>query len=128
MKKMNAKILLVDDEALVLLGWEHSLRSAGYDIRTAMDAKEAIKAVCEQGPDIVITDLIMPDMNGIELCRKIKALSPGTDVVLLTGFPGKQGDHQRDFIEAGGRDIFLIKPLSTHEIIRAVEAIMKERS
>lgn len=125
---MKTRVLLVDDEALILLGWEHSLKSAGYDVETALNAKEAMEIVHKQKPDIVITDMVMPEMNGVELCRKIKTISPETEVILLSGLPEETDDYQRDFISAGGKDIFLSKPLSTKEIIRSVETIMQEKT
>jgi YesN/AraC family two-component response regulator len=124
---MKARILIVDDEALILLGWEHSLKSAGYDVKTALTGKEAIEITLEQKPDIVITDLIIPEMNGVELCRRIKTISPETEVVLISGHPEEIYNYQRDFISAGGRDTVLIKPLSVIEMIKAVETIMREK-
>jgi CheY-like chemotaxis protein len=76
---LKARILIVDDEALILLSWENSLKSAGYDVKTALSGKEAIEITLEQKPDIVITDLIIPEMNGVELCRRIKTISPETE-------------------------------------------------
>jgi YesN/AraC family two-component response regulator len=125
---MKARILIVDDEALVLLGWESSLKSAGYDVRTALNGKEAIEIAHEQKPDIVITDLIMPEMNGVELCRRIKTISPETEVVLISGHPEAIYNYQSDFISAGGREAFLRKPLSMDEMIKAVELIMREKA
>lgn len=125
---MKTRVLLVDDEALILLGWEHSLRSAGYDVETALNGNEALDIVHKQKPDVVITDYIMPEMNGVDLCRKIKTISPETEVVLLSGLPKETDHYQRDFISAGGKDIFLIKPLSTKEIVSSVEKIMQEKT
>jgi YesN/AraC family two-component response regulator len=125
---MKARILIVDDEALILLGWESSLKSAGYDVKTALNGKEAIEIAYEQKPDIIITDLIMPEMNGVELCRKIKTISPETEVVLISGHPEEIYNYQRDFISAGGREAFLRKPLSMDEMIKAVETIMREKA
>ena len=125
---MKARILIVDDEALILLGWETSLKSAGYDVKTALNGKEALEITLEQKPDIVITDLIIPEMNGVELCRRIKSISPETEVVLISGHTKEIYNYQRDFISAGGRDAVLTKPLSIDEMIKAVETIMSEKS
>jgi twitching motility two-component system response regulator PilH len=125
---MKARILIVDDEALILLGWEQSLKSAGYDVKTALNGKEALEITLEQKPDIVITDLIIPEMNGVELCRRIKTISPETEVLLISGHPEEIYNYQRDFISAGGRDAVLKKPLSVIEMIKAVETIMSEKA
>ena len=87
----------------------------------------AIEIAHKQKPDIVITDLIMPGMNGVELCRRIKEVSPATEVVLLSGHPEAVNKYQRDFVSAGGRDTILSKPLSIVEMIGAVETIMGEK-
>jgi len=125
---MKPMILIVDDEALILLSWEKSLTSAGYNVKTASSGKEAIEIIQERSPDIVFTDLIMPEMNGVELCKKIKTISPYTEVVLVSGHPQEIYNHQRNFIEAGGREAFLRKPLFTNELREAVEAIMREKA
>jgi len=124
---MKPKILIVDDEPLILMSWENSLTSAGYDVKTAYNGKEAIKISEKEKPDIVITDLIMPEMNGIELCRRIKKISPETEVVLISGHPAEIFNYQKDFVNAGGRESLLQKPLSIDEMIDAVEAILREK-
>ncbi len=125
---MKFRVLIVDDEALILLSWEKSLTSAGYDVKTASSGKEAIEITQKQNLDIVFTDLIMPEMNGVELCKKIKTISPDTEVVLVSGHPQEIYNHQRDFMKAGGREFFLRKPLFTKEIIETAETIMREKT
>lgn len=121
-------ILIVDDEELILIGWKYALESAGYNVRTALNGISAVGITQREKPDIVITDLIMPKMNGIEVCRKIKEMSPETEVVLVSGHPEETRKLQKDFINAGGRDLLLRKPLSTDEIVGAVRVIMKEKT
>ena len=123
---MKARILIIDDEELLLLCWEYTLRSAGYDVVTASEGKKAIEIARQQKPDIAITDLIISDMSGIEVCRKIKESSPETEVVLISGHPEELISRQREFVSAGGRGEVLIKPLSKVEIIDAVEKVLKE--
>jgi YesN/AraC family two-component response regulator len=124
---MKAKILIVDDEAIILMSWEKALKSAGYEVTTALNGKEAIEIVHDHKPDIVITDLIMPEMDGVELCRRILKINPQTKVVLLSGY-SEMLRIKRDFINAGGRDVFLTKPLYEDDIIAAVEKIIKEKT
>lgn len=122
----KSKILLVDDSEIFLRGWQASLESAGYAVRTALDGEKAITIVQEEKQDVVITDLVMPGMDGVEVCKKVKALSPETEVVLISGYPDEIKKHQLDFIKAGGRDEFLRKPLFEEEIIEAVKKILRE--
>ena len=59
------RILLVDDEAIIVIGWQKELEPEGYDVRTALTGQEAVAMAKEEKPDIVITDLVIPDMNGV---------------------------------------------------------------
>lgn len=123
---MKAKILIVDDEEIILAGWGYLLESAGYNVRTALTGADAVRIAEEQRPDIVFTDLIMPGMNGVEVCRQIKAIHPGTEIVLISGNPDEIRKCQMDFIMAGGKDKFLRKPVFTDELIKTTEEIMNK--
>ncbi|MEK7307484.1 MAG: response regulator [Nitrospirota bacterium] len=124
---MKAKILIIDDEELVLAGWEYALASAGYHVSTASEGKVAVEIAEKEQPDVVITDLFMPIMNGVEICRQIKAVSPGSEIVLISGYPEETPRFYMQFVKAGGRDIFLRKPLFKEELIEAVKNILRER-
>ena len=124
---MKAKILIIDDEELVLAGWEYALASAGYHVSKASEGKVAVEIAEKEQPDVVITDLFMPVMNGIEICRQIKAISPGSEIVLISGYPEETPRFYMQFVKAGGRDIFLRKPLFKEELIEAVKNILRER-
>ena len=123
----KVKVLLVDDEALVLYGWKFSLESAGYYVKTALSGENAFEIIEEEKPDIVFTDLVMPRINGVEVCRNIKAMYPDTEVILISGHPREVEKHLMDFLKAGGKDVFLRKPLFKDEIIEAADKIMKEK-
>ncbi len=120
---MKARILIIDDEELILMGWKYTLMSAGYHVNTALSGKDALKILKKDKPDIVITDLIMSEMNGIEICKTIKSKSPEIEVILVSGHPDENKRFQQAFVEAGGWKEILKKPLSKEEIIAAVEAI-----
>ena len=123
----NIKILIVDDEQLILLAWQHQLGSEGYDVRVALNGKEAIAAAMEEKPHIVITDLIMPGMNGVEVCKRIKEMYPDTEVVIVSGNPLETERQLMDFLNAGGRDEYLRKPLLDDELVNSVRKIVAER-
>jgi signal transduction histidine kinase/FixJ family two-component response regulator len=82
---MNDKILLVDDEEGIRKVLGISLADAGYDVLTAENAAEALRLFEEQQPAIVLTDIKMPGMDGIELLRRIKHQNPETEVIMITG-------------------------------------------
>jgi signal transduction histidine kinase len=82
---MDNTILLVDDEAGIRKVLGISLQDSGYDVHTAENAKEALRLFEEVAPPIVLTDIKMPDMDGIELLRRIKKKNPDTEVIMFTG-------------------------------------------
>jgi len=82
---MDNTILLVDDEAGIRKVLGISLQDSGYDVHTAENAKEALRLFEEMTPPIVLTDIKMPDMDGIELLRRIKKINPDTEVIMFTG-------------------------------------------
>ena len=123
----KSKILIVDDEELILLAWRKELESEGYEVSTASNGKEAVDAAAKEKPDIVITDLIMPEMDGVEVCRKIKKMYPDTDVVFVSGHPKQTEKQIIDFISAGGRDEYLRKPLLENEIRDVIKGLVEDR-
>jgi signal transduction histidine kinase len=82
---MDNTILLVDDEAGIRKVLGISLQDSGYDVHTAGSAKDALRLFEEIAPPIVLTDIKMPDMDGIELLRRIKEINPDTEVIMFTG-------------------------------------------
>ncbi len=123
----KASILLVDDSEIFLRGWQVALESADFKVRTTTRGEKAVEMASEYKPDIVVTDLVMPGMNGVDVCRSIKEISQEIEVVLISGYPDEIKKYQLDFIKAGGRDEFLRKPLFEEEIIEAVKKILRER-
>lgn len=124
MKKV--RILLIDDEEIVLAGWQEVLESAGYQVRTSLSGKKAVETAKEERPDIVITVLVMPEMNGVEICREIKGQFPDVEVVFVSGHPEEIEKYLMDFLNAGGRDEYLRKPLLKEEIIKVAAKISRE--
>lgn len=122
----KAKILIVDDEKIVLIAYVKELKTAGYEVLRAMTGKEAIEIAGKEKLDIVFTDLVMPEMNGIEVCKKIKEINPETMVVLISGYPEEIQKYQMDFISAGGREEWLRKPLTHDELPETAEKILEE--
>lgn len=122
----KAKILIVDDEKIVLRAYVRELEKAGYEVFRAMTGQEAIEIAQKEKPDIVFTDLVMPEMNGVEVCKKIKEINPGIEVVLISGYPEEISKYGEDFWDAGGRDEILRKPLGPDELPGKAEKILKE--
>ncbi|MBT4945057.1 MAG: response regulator, partial [Candidatus Marinimicrobia bacterium] len=107
----KGKILLIDDEQIFLVAHHEELQDAGYEIVTALTGKDAITVAEKEKFDIVYVDLIMPDMNGVEVCKEMKKVSPDTVVVLVSGQPKEILKYWKSFLDAGGKDKILRKPL-----------------
>lgn len=124
MKRMGAdkpKILVVDDEPQIARVLKATLTAQGYSIRTASDGDDAVQAMKSWTPDLVITDLRMPNLDGVELCRYLRAKSNIPIIVLSVK------NEERIKIEAldAGADDYVTKPFSVNELLARVRAALR---
>lgn len=114
-------IVVVDDEPQITRVLRTSLNAQGYEIRVANDGETALEIMKDFAPDLVITDLAMPAMNGIELCRRLREISQVPIVVLSV-----RGE-ERSKVEAldSGADDYITKPFSTGELLARVRAALR---
>ncbi len=117
----NRKILVVDDEPQILRVLRMSLKAHRFDVRTASDGEAAIDTFNDWSPDLVITDLAMPLMNGLELCRAIRKTSQ-TPVIVLS----VRGE-EKIKVEAldAGADDYITKPFGIDELLARVRATLR---
>jgi DNA-binding response OmpR family regulator len=118
------KILIVDDEVVNLELAEALLAQDGYEVHLAQDGTEALQKVQDARPDIVLMDIVMPKMNGIETCRKIKTnpLSYATPVVMVTALNSTEDKVKA--IQAGADD-FISKPFDRLELSARVKSLLR---
>src|SRR5215475_5599592 len=83
---MTASILVVDDEPLVQDALEFSLRSEGYRVATVQSAEEALRRLEAQAFDLIVSDLVLPGLDGLAVLERSQALDPPVDVILMTGY------------------------------------------
>lgn len=121
---MGVRILIVDDEEVVLESLKRIVERGGYDCFVARGAMEALRILEENQVDIVISDIKMPGMDGMELLREIKAHFPDVDALMMTGFDTKETFVQ--VIEAGATD-FIAKPFHQDELLAKIKRIVRER-
>ena len=123
---MNNRILLIDDEPDVLSTLEMTLRQEGYAVATATDGETAFELFRNQPFDLVITDMRMPGMDGVEVIRRIKALDPDVEVVMLTGYATLE-NAVRVLRNAGAFD-YMTKPIEDiDELLMVVEKALEKR-
>ncbi|ELR96847.1 response regulator transcription factor [Gloeocapsa sp. PCC 73106] len=98
------------------------LQEFGYKVINANNGQEAIEKINSQKPDVVITDLVMPGMSGLELCRSLKK-DPNTNKLPVIACTSKNQELDRLWGMKQGIDVYVTKPFSKEEIIRAVRAV-----
>jgi two-component system KDP operon response regulator KdpE len=121
--KTATKILIVDDEPQILRVLRTSLSTQGYSLRVAPDGMEGLVAVQEWSPDLVITDLAMPQMDGVTLCREIRSFSEVPIIVLSVR---NQDMVKIEALDAGADD-YITKPFSIQELLARVRAHLRRR-
>ena len=110
------KVLIVDDEIEILEIFKH-IFSKDYEVFTAKNAKEALKIVKKDYPQVVITDIKMPGMSGVELLKEVKEFSSSTEVIIMTGYASLETSI--DALRWGAFD-YLLKPFDTIDKVRSV--------
>lgn len=116
-----ARILLVDDEQLITDSLSYSLKREGFDVDIAADGISAIKAVEETHPDLIVLDLMLPDISGFEVCRRLRTFTT-TPVIMLTA-RGEEIDRVLG-LEVGADD-YLAKPFSFRELLARIQAMLR---
>src|SRR6185503_19660801 len=119
-------ILVIDDEPYILRSLSYLLTREGYSVETASNGEEGLARVRELRPPLVFLDIMMPRMDGYEVCEQVKqdpALA-GTYVIMLSA-KGQQIDRERGLL--GGADEYMTKPFSPRDIAKRVRAILAER-
>ncbi len=117
-------VLVVDDEPAQLALLSYNLKAAGFRVSTAKDGEEAVLAVAEQGPDIVLLDWMLPRLSGLEACRQIKASPQGREAaVIMVSARSEESDRVRGLDT--GADDYIVKPYSVAEVIARVRANLR---
>jgi two-component system, OmpR family, phosphate regulon response regulator PhoB len=121
---MSRRILIVDDEPDVSRLLAFSLRAAGFETLEAATGKSALEATAEVKPDVVILDLMLPDLTGYEVCRRMRA-DPmlGEAGILILTARGEEIDRIAGF-EVGADD-YVVKPFSVREVVLRVQSLMR---
>jgi DNA-binding response OmpR family regulator len=121
----TAGILVVEDDEAIASGLERVLESQGFGVRRFDRGRPAISAASEDSVALVILDLGLPDMDGIDVCRKLRAAHPDLGILILTA-----RDHELDVVAGldAGADDYLVKPFRLSELLARVRAHLRRAS
>lgn len=124
MSEKTKRLLVIDDEDIVLLSCRRALSPQGYEVKAVNSGEQALSLLEKEEFDVVMTDLKMPDMDGIELLRRIKAQWPEIEVIIITGY--QTVETASDARKLGAFD-YIEKPFTPAQIIAVTERASRRR-
>jgi DNA-binding response OmpR family regulator len=120
---MAKRVLVVDDEPNIVMSLEFLMKRAGFEVRVARNGREALEALEGAAPDLLLLDVMMPEIDGYEVCERIRARPEwaGTKIIMLTA-RGRDVERQRGL--ALGADLYVTKPFSTRELVEQAKVLL----
>lgn len=122
---MRESILVIDDDEKITSMLRRSLAFEGYSVRAAHTGMEGLEAIREQEPDLVILDIMMPGIDGWEVCKRLREGGCSVPVLMLTA-KDEVGDRVRGL--DGGADDYLVKPFALEELLARVRALLRRKT
>lgn len=119
---MSNRILVVDDEEFILTLIEFNLQQAGFEVITAMDGEVALQKAVTERPDLIILDLMLPKIDGMEVCKELRLQRVMTPILMLTA---KDDEFDKVLGLELGADDYMTKPFSPREVVARVKAILR---
>jgi DNA-binding response OmpR family regulator len=122
-RTLAPRVLIAEDEPSIVTSLDFLMRKAGFETRTVRDGADALEAVAQFRPDLVILDLMLPRVSGLDVCRQVRGHPEwsGTRVLMLTA-RGSGADLERGL--AAGADDYVVKPFSTHDLVARVKRLL----
>ena len=127
MSKSDFKVLAIDDEKDILLLLKYNLESEGYNVKTASSGKEGIKVAGEFNPDLILVDIMMPEIDGIEVCRRLREIDKFTSTYILFLTARVEEYSEVAAFDAGGDD-YITKPIKPRALISRINSFYKRKS
>ena len=124
---LKKRILIVDDEVDLVYLLTVRLKATGYDVMIARDWQECLEKVKTDHPDLILLDILMPKLNGYEVCRMLKddSITAGIPIIMLTATV-KQGNDL--LVSSAGADSYMTKPYEMGELLHRIEALLAHPS
>ena len=119
------KVLLVEDDRSILLGLEKNLRFEGFEVVTATDGEEGLRLAFDAQPDLILLDLMLPRLNGFEICRAVRRRDPAVAILMLTA---KTMEADKVTGLDIGADDYVTKPFSVKELMARVRALVRKKA
>jgi len=121
---MSSRILIVEDDPSIRLGLKRSLEFEGFTVELARDGEEAIQRAFDKKPDLIVLDIMLPRVNGFEVCRTVRKYD-GTIPIVILSAKGDEGDKVLG-LELGADD-YVTKPFSVRELTARIKAALRRR-
>ena len=121
---MNYRILIVDDEADILEFIRYNLKKEGYDVYTASDGEEALRTAAEVSPHLVLLDVMMPRMDGMEACRRLRKM-PQTEDAVIAFLTARAEDYSQVAGFDAGADDYIAKLVRPNVLVSRIRALLK---
>lgn len=124
---MTKKVLIVDDEVNIVMALEFLMEQAGYQTKVAYNGQDALRIMPEFAPDLILLDVMMPKMNGYDVCQQIRETSQPSyqqpKIIMLTA-KGREAEITKGL--ALGADAYITKPFSTRDLVSDVQKVLSE--
>ncbi len=121
---MTRSVLVVDDEPHIVRSLEFLMGQAGYQVRVAVDGEQALQAIEDQRPDLILLDLMIPKRDGYEVCQVVRDNPAWRDIhIIMLTAKGQEADRERG-IEVGADD-YITKPFSTRDLVEKVRGVLE---
>jgi len=120
---MSNKILIAEDEPSIVLSLEFLLKGAGYEVTIARDGNQALRMACLIRPDLIVLDIMLPLLDGFEVCRQFRENETlGHTKILMLTARGRGSEVEKSL--ALGADAYMTKPFSTRELVRKIGELL----
>lgn len=121
---MKHKILVVDDDPYILMSLEFLMKKSGYEVLVARNGTEALDIIARQIPDLILLDIMMPDVDGYAICERVKKSADWKHIkIVFLSAKTREADIQKGYDL--GASLYVSKPFSTKELVKSVKELLE---